>query len=179
MRRYLKRSEVQQLVTNATSAGRYGARDALMLTLMYRHGLRVSELCNLLWSDIDLDERTILIRRLKRGVDSVHPLSDEEHQQLTTLHAASHGATLVFLNERGRRMQRQRVHEIVKRASAGLAVNVHCHTLRHSTGYALVKARLPIRNVQSFLGHASIGSTLVYAHLDETRFVGAMNALAA
>jgi site-specific recombinase XerD len=90
----------------------------------------------------------------------------------------SNGGTHVFLNERGRRMQRQRVHEIVKRAGAGLSVNVHAHVLRHSTGYALIKARVPIRNVQSFLGHASISSTLVYAHLDETRFIGAVEALA-
>jgi site-specific recombinase XerD len=74
-------------------------------------------------------------------------------------------------------MQRQRVHEIVKRAATGLEVNMHCHALRHSAGYALARARLPIRNLQGFLGHAAISSTLVYAHLDETRFVGAMDAL--
>jgi type 1 fimbriae regulatory protein FimB/type 1 fimbriae regulatory protein FimE len=75
-------------------------------------------------------------------------------------------------------MQRQRVHEIVKRAGQGLAINVHAHVLRHSTGYALIKAQIPIRNVQSFLGHAAISSTLVYAHLDESRFAGAVAALA-
>jgi integrase len=123
----------------------------------------------LLWTDIDLEDKTILVRRKKSGVDSLHPLSPEERQQLTALHAASHGATHVFLTERGRPMQRQRVHEIVKRAGAGLPVNVHCHVLRLSTGYALIKARLPIR-VQSFLGHAAISSMLVYAHrLDEIR----------
>ena len=62
-------------------------------------------------------------------------------------------------------------------SGVGLSVNVHCHVLRHSTGYALVKARLPIRNVQSYLGHAHIGSTVVYAHLDETRFIGTSEAL--
>jgi site-specific recombinase XerC len=75
-------------------------------------------------------------------------------------------------------MQRQRVHEIVKRASSGLAVIVHCHTLGYSTGYALVRAKLPIRNVQSFLAHSAISSTLVYARLDETRFTGASEPLA-
>lgn len=51
---------------------------------------------------------------------------------------------LVFSNERGRPMRRQRVHEIVKRAAGTLAINVHSHTLRHSTGYALVKAGMHI-----------------------------------
>lgn len=177
MRKYLKRAEIDLLLTNATKAGRYGQRDGLMLRLMYGHGLRVSELCGLRWSDIDLDERTILCRRKKSGVDSVHPLSADEHSQLTTLYTQSHDAMHVFLSERGRRMRRQRVHEIVKRAGAGLSVNVHAHVLRHSTGYALIKGRVPIRNVQSFLGHAAISSTLVYAHLDETQFVGAVEAL--
>ncbi len=176
MRKYLRRGEIERLLTNATNS-RYGHRDRLMLALMYRHGLRVSEVCDLRWSDIDLENKTILCRRRKSGVDSVHPLSDEERSQLTELYKQSHDASHVFLNERGGRMQRQRLHEIVKRAAAGLAVNVHCHTLRHSTGYALVKARLPIRNIQAFMGHASINSTVIYGHLDETRFAGATEAL--
>jgi site-specific recombinase XerD len=178
MRKYLKRSEIDQLMTNATVSGRYGSRDALMLRMMFTHGLRVSELCGLLWSDVDVCDATILIRRRKSGTDAVHPIPPEELIALTALYKQARGARHVFLNERGRPMQRQRVHEIVKRAATGLTVNVHCHTLRHSTGYALVKARLPIRNVQSFLGHAAISSTLVYAHLDETRFTGAVEALA-
>src|SRR5688500_17077417 len=91
MRRYLKRSEFELLVINATKSGRYGARDALMLRLMYGHGLRVGELCGLLWSDIDLTDATILCRRKKSGVESLHPLSPREHSQLLELHAASHG----------------------------------------------------------------------------------------
>ena len=75
-------------------------------------------------------------------------------------------------------MQRQRVHEIVKRAGEGLSVNVHCHVLRPSTGYALIKGRVPIPTYSHFLGHAAISSTLVYSHLDETRFAGDMEALA-
>lgn len=74
-------------------------------------------------------------------------------------------------------MRRQRAHDIVKRAGAGIAVNVHAHVLRHSTCAALVKARMPIRNIQAFVGHASIGSTLVYAQLDETHLGGGMEAL--
>jgi site-specific recombinase XerD len=176
MRKYLKRGEIEQLLTNATSS-RYGKRDGLMLRLMYRHGLRVSELCDLRWSDIDLEEQTILCRRKKSGVDSLHPLSDDEAQQLLEHYKQSNGAAHVFLNERRRPMTRQRLHEIVKRASVGLSVNVHAHVLRHSTGYALAKAKVPIRNVQSYLGHAAISSTLVYAHLDADRFAGMVDAL--
>ncbi len=177
MRKYLKRNELMTLIENSQRHGRYGARDGLMLSLMYRHGLRASELCGLLWTDIDLDDKTILCRRLKSGVDSVHPLSPDEAQQLTELYTKSNGAPWVFPSERGRKMNRQNVNRIVERAGVGISVKVTPHKLRHSTGYALVKAKVPIRNVQSYLGHADIGSTLVYAHLDETRFAGALAAL--
>jgi integrase len=126
---------------------------------------------------VDPEERTILCRRLKSGVDSVHPLSPGEVQKLRDHHKQSGGGPLVFPSERGRRMHRQNLNRIVERACLGIEITVTPHKLRHSTGYALVKARLPIRNVQAFLGHASIGSTLVYAHLDETRFTGAVEAL--
>jgi site-specific recombinase XerD len=178
MRKYLKRAEVVTLIANAQESGRNGARDALMISMMFKHGLRVSELCDLRWGDIDFTDRTILCRRMKQGVDALHPLSPDEVQQLTQLYAKSQGASRVFLNERGRPMLRQRVHEIVKNAAVGLPINVHCHVLRHSTCAALVKARMPIRNIQSFVGHASLSSTLIYSHLDETRFAGIMEALA-
>ena len=171
-RKYLRRDELVTLIANAKGQGRYGARDALLLTLMYRHGFRVSEVCRLLWSDIDFTDQTILCRRLKNGVDSLHPLSSEEIQQLTELLKQANGAPWVFLSERGRKMHRQNVNRIVQRASAGIDLDVTPHMLRHSCCAALVRGRVPIRNIQAFVGHADIGSTLVYSHLDETRFVG-------
>jgi integrase len=142
MRKYLKRPELIEADRHATAeaGGRHGTRDALILTLMYRHGFRVREVCRLLWSDIDLEERTILCRRLKRGVDSVHPLSDDEHQKLLAHHGQPGGSPLVFPSERGGQTHRQNVNRIVERASLGIEINVTPHKLRHSTGYALVKA---------------------------------------
>lgn len=177
MRKYLRHDELLSLIAHAREQGRHGLRDGLLLLMMYRHGFRVSEIIDLRWSDIDFESGTVLCRRLKSGIDSLHPLSSEELQQLTQLPKHSHGAPYVFLSERGSKLHRQRVNEIVRRASHGLDIEVTPHTLRHSTCAALVRGRLPIRNIQAFVGHASIGSTLVYAHLDETRFVGAAEAL--
>jgi integrase len=58
----------------ALKANRHGHRDWLIGLLIYRHGLRVSEACDLRWDDIDLAKRTIAVRRLKGSTDSVHYL---------------------------------------------------------------------------------------------------------
>ena len=57
---------------------RHGQRDWLVGLVIYRHGLRVSEACDLCWDDIDLPKRTIIVRRLKGSTDSVHYLERDE-----------------------------------------------------------------------------------------------------
>jgi type 1 fimbriae regulatory protein FimB len=58
----------------ALKRNRHGHRDWLVGRIVYRHGLRVSETCDLRWDDIDLPKRTIIVRRLKGSTDSVHYL---------------------------------------------------------------------------------------------------------
>ncbi len=77
-REYLTASEVEYLMKAAKARGRYGHRDATMILLAYRHGLRVSELCALRWDQVDLKEGLLHVRRLKNGVPSVHPLRGPE-----------------------------------------------------------------------------------------------------
>jgi type 1 fimbriae regulatory protein FimB len=62
----------------ALKANRHGHRDWLIALLIYRHGLRVSEACDLRWDDLDLSKRTIAVRRLKGSTDSVHYLERDE-----------------------------------------------------------------------------------------------------
>ena len=77
--------------------------------LIYRHGLRVSEACDLRWDDIDLTKRTIIVRRLKGSTDSVHYLEKDEHKALGNLWRAyakkGIKSTCLFVNERGHRLQ--------------------------------------------------------------------------
>ena len=61
------------------------AQDWLIGLMIYRHGLRVSEACDLRWDDIDLPKRTIIVRRLKRSTDSVHYLERDEVNGLKLL----------------------------------------------------------------------------------------------
>jgi len=69
----------------ALKRNRHGHRDGLVGLIIYRHGLRVSEACDLRWDDIDLRKRTIMIRRLKGSTDSTHYLERDEHNALGAL----------------------------------------------------------------------------------------------
>ena len=77
VREHLTEAEMTKLLA-ALKRNRHGHRDWLIGLLIYRHGLRVSEACDLLWDDIDLTKRTIIVRRLKGSTDSSHYLERDE-----------------------------------------------------------------------------------------------------
>src|SRR5215469_11691659 len=76
MREYLTPAEVEILRETARKRGRNGHRDATLILVAYRHGLRVSELCALTWDQIDFDAGDMHIRRVKNGKPAVHPIID-------------------------------------------------------------------------------------------------------
>src|SRR4051812_7061167 len=85
-REYLTAAEVERLMTAAkTRAGRQGHRDATMILLAFRHGLRVSELCALRWDMLDLAQGHLHVRRLKNGRPSVHTVRGSELRALRRL----------------------------------------------------------------------------------------------
>src|SRR5262245_63242833 len=84
VREDLTEAEVEKLL-GALKRNRHGHRDWLIGLLIYRHGLRVSEACDLRWDDIDLGKRTIVVRRLKGSIDSSHYLERDEHKALGDL----------------------------------------------------------------------------------------------
>jgi type 1 fimbriae regulatory protein FimB/type 1 fimbriae regulatory protein FimE len=81
-REYLTPAEVETLRKTARQRGRYGHRDATMILLTYRHGLRVSELVSLRWDQVDLAQGRLHVNRAKNWLSSVHPLGGEEIRAL-------------------------------------------------------------------------------------------------
>ena len=79
-REHLTEVEMAKLL-DALKRNRHGDRDRLIGLLIFRHGLRVSEACDLRWDDIDLSKRTIIVRRLKGSTDSSHYLEKDEHRR--------------------------------------------------------------------------------------------------
>jgi site-specific recombinase XerD len=164
VREHLTDAEITKLLA-ALKANRHGQRDWLIGLLIYRHGLRVSEACDLRWDDLDLPKRTIAIRRLKGSTDSVHYLERDELAGLKRLQRGQEPkAAYVFVNERGQPFGRMGIARMIERAgeAAKLPFPVHVHMLRHSTGHALAGRGMDTRRLQHFLGHASITNTVRY-----------------
>ena len=164
IREHLTEAEMEKLLA-ALKRNRHGHRDWLIGLLIYRHGLRVSEACDLRWDDIDLSKRTITVRRLKGSTDSVHYLERDEHRALGELwRAKGSKSTYVFVNERGHPFGRMGIARMIERAgeAAKLSFPVHVHMLRHSTGYALAGRGMDTRRLQHYLGHASITNMVRY-----------------
>jgi integrase len=171
-REYLTPAEVQKVV-KAARDGRWGHRDATLVMVAYRHGLRAKEACELEWSQVEFGRSAALhVRRAKNGKPSVHPIRGDELRMLTALRREFPDSGYVFTNERGTPFTPGGVNQLVKRIGkrAGLALPVHFHMLRHSCGYKLANDGVDTRTIQDWLGHVSIQHTVVYTQLAPTRF---------
>jgi integrase len=98
-REHLTEREVDKLIAVA-KANRHGQRDATMLLIGFRHGLRASELCELQWPDIEFETATLHIRRAKGGTATTHPLLGDEMRALRALKRPAK-SPFVFVSERG------------------------------------------------------------------------------
>ncbi len=175
-RSYLTEDEVDRLMSVAKKS-RNGTRDHLMILMAFRHGLRVSELVDLRWSDIDFKAGTIHIRRLKGSKDSTHYLEGDELRVLRALARKSESA-FTFVSERRGPISSAGFRKQLARwgMKAKIEFPVHPHMLRHACGYALANRGMDTRSLQAYLGHASITHTVRYTELAPTRFRGLWSA---
>ncbi len=133
-REYLTENEVDKIMSAAKSMGRHGDRDAAMILLAFRHGLRVSELISLRWQQVDLKSGLLQVHRLKNGLDSTHPLFGPELRALRKIHRQYPDTNYVFLSERKAPMTSSTFSKILSRAAlaAGLDIPVHPDLLHES-----------------------------------------------
>src|SRR5690242_7974169 len=97
---HLTGDEAHQLIAAAGKRGRYPARDRILLQAIFRHGLRASEACDLRWTDLNLDDGTITVRRKKMGKTSTHTMDRDERMALRAMAKATN-SPFVFTTERG------------------------------------------------------------------------------
>ncbi|MBV9978209.1 MAG: tyrosine-type recombinase/integrase [Hyphomicrobiales bacterium] len=172
-REHLTENEVNTLL-QAAKGNRHGHRDYAMVLVCYRHGLRAQELCDLEWSQIDLDRATMHISRVKQGKPATHPIRGDVLRALRQLkREQSPASNFVFTSERGAPMKAVSFNMLVKRLGNGsklLGLPLHAHMLRHACGYALINAGIDVRVVQDYLGHKSIASTVRYTELSANKF---------
>jgi type 1 fimbriae regulatory protein FimB/type 1 fimbriae regulatory protein FimE len=170
-REYLTAAEIERLI-EAARDNRYGHRDATMILVAYRHGLRVAELVDLRWDQLDFTAATLHVRRVKSGTPSVHPLRGDEMRALRRLQRESPASPFIFVSERAAPFTTAGFARMVERAgkAAGLKIKVHAHMLRHACGYALANAGHDTRALQAWLGHRNIQHTVRYTELAPDRF---------
>ena len=171
-REYLTTEEVEQLGSAAKGLGRHGHRDMTMIIMMFRHGLRVSELITLRWDMIDMKQGIMHVSRLKNGVSSTHPLRGPELRALRKLKRDYPYTPYLFVSERKGPLTASNVRKIVSRAgdNAELGMPIHPHMLRHSTGFKLANDGHDTRAIQLYLGHKNIQHTVRYTELASGRF---------
>lgn len=171
-REYLTTHEVEALRKAARSVGRQGHRDDTLVLMMFRHALRVSEVINLRWEQVDLSLGLLHVRRVKNGIPSTHPLRGLELRALRQLKREHPNSPYVFVSERLTPLTARTIHHIVARAGdlAKIGLRVHPHMLRHSTGFYLANEGQDTRAIQSYMGHANIKNTTLYTELSPKRF---------
>ena len=116
-REHLTIDEVERLI-GAAKTNRYGHRDALMVLLAFRHGLRAAEVCDLRWEQVDFKTASLHVRRLKNGTPSTHPLTGRELRALRRHQRESVKSPFVFVSERGAPLSAPGFSRMVERAAA-------------------------------------------------------------
>jgi integrase len=171
-REHLTEAEVKRLM-DAARKNRWGHRDATMLLVAYRHGLRPAELVDLRWDQVDFRTATLHVRRVKRGTPSTHPILGDELRALRRLQREQEPKSpFVFTSERSSPFTPAGFARMVERAGeeAKLGFKAHPHMLRHACGYALANRGHDTRALQAYLGHRNIQHTVRYTELSPTRF---------
>lgn len=174
---FLNIQEVEKLLEAPNSSSLFGQRDRAMLELLYSCGLRVSELINLSYHNINIKEEFIRIHG-KGNKERILPMGEIAIDYLTTYESNSRPILLkngqsdsYFLSNRGKAMSRQNFFYIIKAyaTQAGIEKPLSPHSLRHAFATHLVQKGADLRSVQLMLGHSDISSTQLYIHIQNAQ----------
>lgn len=159
----------------------YGARDRAILEMLYGSGLRVSELVRLRADQISWEERFLRItgkggktRYVPLGGMAAKALQNYVQKARFVLAKEGHRVPELFLSNRGERLTRERIRQIIRKraAAAGLSERVYPHIMRHSFATHLLENGADLRVIQDMLGHADLATTQIYTHVEAKRLVG-------
>jgi integrase/recombinase XerD len=178
---YLRKEEVDRLLSAPSPNTPVGLRDRAMLEVLYSTGLRVSELLNLRISDLDMrmgcvrcigkgdKERLVPIGR--KAIAAVEAYLAGARPKLLRWGAPPPHNNVLFLTVAGRRLSRITIWKILHDygVKLGLRGRLTPHKLRHSFATHLLEGGADLRSVQLMLGHADIATTQIYTHVVEER----------
>ncbi|MBR2838147.1 MAG: tyrosine recombinase [Kiritimatiellae bacterium] len=177
--RVLSEQEVTEMIEAVAGDDPRSLRDRALLETMYGSGLRVSEACSLTFDDVVADGELLRILG-KGGKERLVPIGGAAGAALRRYADSGRGAfarsadeTHVFLTRLGRPFTRQGVFKVIRERAAAVGIapeRVSPHVLRHSFASHLLARGADIRAIQELLGHADIGTTQIYTHVDSARF---------
>ena len=168
--------EINNLIDAIDVTKAEGLRNRAILETLYSCGLRVSELVDLKVSNLHFEqeflriagkgERERLVPISKRAIEDIKKYLVNSRKKLVIEKGFEN---VVFLNRRGRKLSRVMIFTIIKNLADKIKLekNISPHTFRHSFASALVQGGADLRTVQEMLGHESIFTTEIYAHLDK------------
>lgn len=146
-------------------------RDAAIIELLFATGIRISELCSLKTSDVNLVDRSLLIygkgskeRRMQIGNDDVLHILME---YCNIFHNAETPCEFFFINQNKTPVSDQTVRRMINKYTSLAAISLHItpHMFRHTFATSLLEADVDIRYIQEMLGHSSINVTEIYTHV--------------
>ena len=148
-------------------------RDLAMFELFYSSGIRLSELAQLNLTDIDLTDKSLMVRSGKGGKSRMLPIGSKAVVAINTwlehrIKSITSTETALFISTSGTRLGQRSIELRLKQwcKKKGIAENIHPHMLRHSFATHLLESSQDLRAVQELLGHSNISTTQIYTHLD-------------
>jgi len=170
---YLSPEEIERIIKAADTGAANGPRNRAVIEVLYGCGLRISELINLKWSDIEFEAGFVRVTG-KGNKQRLVPIGEYAREALSRYmverpnRPAGARGTVIFQNRSGKRFSRVGLWKMVKGLvrRAGIPKRVTPHTFRHSFATHLIEGGADLRMVQEMLGHADISTTEVYTKLD-------------
>ena len=168
--------DVNSLIEAPDCTNFIGLRDRAMIELMYATGVRISELINLEYSNIDLNRSLIKVMG-KAGKERIIPFGDDALSWLTNYiefrrkNNLSLNSRDFFISQQGRKITRQAFWHRIKiyLKALGLSMDISPHTLRHAFATHLLNNGADLRSVQMLLGHSDLSTTQIYTHIAKQR----------
>lgn len=170
----LNLEEIENILSVIDLSTKEGQRNRAIIEVLYSCGLRISELTNLKFSDLFLDDGFIRVEG-KGSKQRLVPISQTAIKEINNylldrkhLDIKKGSEDIVFLSKRGTSISRIMVFHFIKQYAelAGIKKNISPHTFRHSFATHLLEGGANIRAIQQMLGHEKITTTEIYTHMD-------------
>lgn len=172
--KFLTEGQVEELIQVAYKASlpSHRKRNALMLMMLFRHGLRRTEAIQLRWDQINMKDAQLHVYRLKNGKMSIHPIKERELRMINEHRKTAPSNIYVFTDSAGVPLGREGIRRMIYMvgSKSSIPYTIHPHMFRHGCGYYLANNGVDTRAIQDYLGHKDIKKTVVYTEMAPNRF---------